>query len=456
MRNLFCPLMVLSMALGVVPRLESLPAPAPAATQAELAQLLKSPEERVRADAAEKLGKGGKGSAVAILAGAVNDPSDKVRRKVVIALDRIRYPSTLTPLIQATEDSAAEPGRLAVLALVNHYTGGVLHLGVGGAFRSIGGTFQGGYLSDDRKIDPDMKVSPEVIQGLDQVLKRNQQPWPVQRASAWALGVLLARSSVPTLVTAAHSPDEHLARASLNALAKLQDRSAGPLLLNLLNSAHTGVRRDAALTAGLLQASEAVMPLTRLYQKDADKKVREKALEGLAYLGKPESAPLFLEALKKRNKNMRMSAAEGLARTKDPQWLDEVKFALGEEEEGQVRLAMAFALCAMGSYEYTSDLVQQLGSRFRRNYARTYLIELSRIPDFRPQLYLQLGHHAVDVRVNLCRVLLYHGDQATIDALKLLTEDDSADVAIEALRATRVIRAREMARGGPSPQIPLP
>lgn len=61
MRNLFCPLMVLSMALGVVPRLESLPAPAPAATQAELAQLLKSPEERVRMEAAEKLGKGGRG-----------------------------------------------------------------------------------------------------------------------------------------------------------------------------------------------------------------------------------------------------------------------------------------------------------------------------------------------------------------------------------------------------------
>ena len=42
---------------------------------------------------------------------------------------------------------------------------------------------------------------------------------------------------------------------------------------------------------------------------------------------------------------------------------------------------------------------------------------------------------------------MYHGDSDTIKALEHLTRDENNDVAIEAIRATRVIRAREIAKG---------
>ena len=417
-----------------------------AAVSQQLREEMKSPNEKVRTEAAEKLGKSGEADAVPVLADALGDSSEKVRRKIVIALDQIRLPVTFKPLIQATTDGSPEVERLAVLGLVNYYTAGELSLGLTGRFKTIGRKVMRSFEPDDTRIDPDVSVSPEVIEGLKEVLNQDQS-WEVQRAAAWGLGALTARSAVPTLIKAAHSSEETLAREALHALTKILDRSAGPQLVDLLKSAHKEVRKDASLTVGVLRTEEAVPALTSLYRKDKNKQVRERALEGLAFIGDAEAAPLFEEALQRRNPNFRWSAAEGFARVGDPKWVELLKVAFAEESAGKVRLAMAFALTALGEYNYVGDLVQQLSSRFRRTFARAYLIELSRDSEVRSHLYPHLKHHAIDVRKNLCQVLMYHGDSETLAALEPLTDDPVSTVAVEALRATRVIRAREMAAG---------
>ncbi len=420
--------------------------PGLAAISPQLREEIKSPDEKVRAEAAEKLGKSEDAEAVPVLAAALGDASEKVRRKIVIALDRIRLPATFTPLIRATTDPSPEVARLAVLSLVNYYTGGELNLGLTERVKTIGRKVTRSFEPDDTRIDPDVKVAPQVIAGLKEVLHQDRS-WEVQRAAAWGLGALLARSAVPLLVKAAHSFEETLAREALHALTKILDRSAGPQLVDLLQSAHKEVRKDASLTVGVLRTEPAVPALTTLYRKDKDKKVRERALEGLAFIGDARATPLFEEALQQRNPNFRLSAAEGFARVGDRKWAEPLKVAMAEESNGKVRLAMAFALTALGEYDYVVDLVQQLGSRFRRTFARAYLIELSRKSEVRSHLHPHLNHHAIDVRKNLCQVLLYHGDRETLAALEPLTDDPASDVAVEALRATRVIRAREMAAG---------
>ena len=417
-----------------------------AAASDELATQIKNPDVKLRQEAAERLGKTGNKSAVPVLADALRDPSEKVRRKVIIALDRLRYPETLEPLRQATQDPAPELARLAILSLVNHSTGRELNLGVTGRLKTLGSKVKRGFEMDDARIDSDVLVDPLTIKALENVLKR-KRGWEAERAAAWGLGILMARPAVGTLVDTAHSPDPDLAREAMNSLTKIRDPSAGPPLVDLLDSPYEDVRKDAAVTVGVLRTQEAVEPLGDLYRRERSRKVRAKALEGLAFIGDETSVTLFEEALKSRNAEFRIAAAEGFAHVGDAQYADELRHAMANEKGGKARLAMAFALAAMGDFDYVLDLVQQLGSAFRRNFARAYLIELSHDPDARFELYQHLNYHAPDVRKNLCQILMYYGDSDTIQALEYLTRDENNDVAIEAIRATRVIRAREIAKG---------
>ena len=417
-----------------------------AAASDELATQIKNPDVKLRQEAAERLGKTGNKSAVPVLADALRDPSEKVRRKVIIALDRLRYPETLEPLRQATQDPAPELARLAILSLVNHSTGRELNLGVTGRLKTLGSKVKRGFEMDDVRIDSDVLVDPLTIKALENVLKR-KRGWEAERAAAWGLGILMARPAVGTLVDTAHSPDPDLAREAMNSLTKIRDPSAGPPLVDLLDSPYEDVRKDAAVTVGVLRTQEAVEPLGDLYRRERSRKVRAKALEGLAFIGDETSVTLFEEALKSRNAEFRIAAAEGFAHVGDAQYADELRHAMANEKGGKARLAMAFALAAMGDFDYVLDLVQQLGSAFRRNFARAYLIELSHDPDAHFELYQHLNYHAPDVRKNLCQILMYYGDSDTIQALEHLTRDENNDVAIEAIRATRVIRAREIAKG---------
>jgi HEAT repeat protein len=193
---------------------------------------------------------------------------------------------------------------------------------------------------------------------------------------------------------------------------------------------------------GILRTKTATAKLQTLYQTDTELKTREKALEGLAYIGDPISNPIFLKALWSDNKAIRTSAAEGLARSADPTALPEVEKALQAEKDSDVKLAMEFAVTAAGKTDYLSDMIESLPSKSRGDIAAPYLIELSRKPEFLPKLYPYLQNTNAGVRKKLCTVLMYSGDATSLDNLDRLTHDSSGDVAAEALRAKKAIRAR--------------
>jgi HEAT repeat protein len=408
---------------------------------ASLADQLRSPETKVRAKAARALGKSGNPSAVPALAGALSDSSVSVRREVVIALAQIHVPASLDPLVSATRDADDEVRVLAVKSLVGYYSGVIPSAGFTGFVKREYLWARGHFEIDTTRIDPGIVVDPKVVTALMHTMQDTSRIGAARQA-AKGLGILVAQSAVPALVEKAHSSDEDLDREALNALAKIGDRSAGPRLMDLLDYRNRGVKRDAAVTVGILRTREALPKLQAMFENDPNQKDKEKALEGLAYLGQPVSVPLFIKALRREDKAMRASAAEGLARAGDPKAVPELEKSLSAEKNADVRLAMEFALTAVGRDDYLAALVHVLSSRLRGDDAQAYLRELSRDPKFLPKLYPFLSEHEAPVRQRLCTVLMFTGDQSSLSRLEPLSHDPDSDVAAEALRAMRAIRAR--------------
>lgn len=418
--------------------------PLPAENTDVLLAELKSHDENVRARAAHDLGKSGDPAVVPALAAALNDPSQKVRGEVIFALGAVRDPASLTALVSALQDPDSDLRVLAIRMLAGYYTGEMPRGGFGAFWKDKYHRAKGLFVPDITRVDPGVNPDPEVVAGLVNALK-DQRTVKVARAAAKALGTLLVQSAVPELVNAAHAADEDLAREALNSLGKIKDVSAGPPLIDLLESPDKEIVRDAAVTIGILRAQEALPRLQLMYANNPDPKTREKALEGLAYLGNRVSVPVFVMALWSTNDRLRTSAAEGLGRAADPKTLPELQKAISVEKKADPKLAMEFALACLGRTDYLSVMVDELGSKFRANVAQAYLRELTREPNSPALLHPYLNHSDADVRKGLCSVLMFTGNQSSMPELERLSRDPDNGVATEALRAMRAIRARTSA-----------
>jgi HEAT repeat protein len=420
--------------------------PAPVPPSNPQIEELKSSDPAVRAKAARELGKSGDTSTTPALVAALKDSNEKVRREVVIALAQMHQPQALDGLITAAQDSDDATRVLAVQGLVGYYTGRVPSPGFTGFVKERWQRAKGHFTVDNTRIDPGLAVEPKVLAALDDTMKDTQSQ-RAAREAAKGLGILVAQTTVPDLVKAAHASDEELARQALNALAKIKDKSAGPQLLDLLDSPNKDVKRDASVTVGVLRTQDALPKLQAIFESDPDQKNRQKAIEGLAYLGEAVSVPLFTKALWSEDKTIRTSAAEGLARAADPRCLPELEKAVAAEKDASAKLAVEYAITVMGKQDYLSAVVSELGSKLRGDAAQAYLIELARDPAFLAKLYPYLQSQEAAVRRRLCTVLMFDGDQTSLEQLDRLSHDPDREIVSEALRAKRAIRAHAPAPG---------
>ena len=415
----------------------------PAAPEANVLveELKKSSDAGKRARAAHELGKARDASAIPALAEALSDPSEKVRREALLALSQMHRRETLDALIKASQGTDEENRVLAVQSLIGYYTGTVPTPGFTGFVKKKWQRAKGHFNPDNTRIDPGLSVQPKVITALDATLKDTRSN-RASREAAKGLGILVARAAVPDLIKAAHSSDKTLSLEALNALSKIEDRSAGGELVDLLDSPDKDIKQQASVTIGILRTGQAVPKLQSIFENDTDQKSKEKALEGLAYLGAPASGPLFTKALWSDDRVIRTSAAEGLARTADPKTLPELEKAVMAERDPDAKLAIEYAMTALGKLDYLSDIVNELSSKMRADVAQPYLIELTRTPGFLPKLYPYFQSPKAGVRKRLCTVLMFSGDQTSLDQLDRLSHDPNEDVSAQALRAKRAIRAR--------------
>jgi HEAT repeat protein len=262
--------------------------------------------------------------------------------------------------------------------------------------------------------------------------------------AARALGILRAREAVPDLVDAAFSDNVELILEVLRAFQKIQDTSVGPRLTFLLQYPQKSVQQRAAITLGLLRTHEAIPELRNLLASSDDNDIRVSALDALAFMPVPETAPVFEAFLQDREKRMRSAAALALGRLPEANYSGLLLQAREKERDAGARLAMDFGLVANGRMEFLDNLVSALSSSVRAGEARPYLIELARRDAIRAALYPKLYSTDTEVRINLCRVLAASGDSSSISYLEVLLRDSDSEVVEEASRAIRILRSRGM------------
>ncbi len=413
------------------------------------AEDLKNPNPKIRAKTAQELGASGDPSVVPALAAALNDSSPKVRRQVVIALASIRVPASLNAMIGATTDSDQEVRWLSVKGIEGYYTGQTPKSSAGfmGFMMKQYRTVKGAFVANSMEVPPGTAVDIRAIAALDRVMMDPGYPKAMREATQ-ALGILRAKEAVPDLITTAHSSKQDLARDALSSLAEIGDLTAGPKLLDLLDSPRRGVQQDAAVTVGILHTKSAIPRLQSMYANNPNKGTREAALEGLAYIGDPVSGQLFLKALWSPDNAIQISAAEGIARSKYKEALPDLLRAAPAEKNTDVRLAMEFAITALGRSDYLASLVNALSSN--GDIAQSYLIELARDPGTLSKLYPYMDSRDPEVRRRLCNVLMFSGDSSSLQPLERASHDRDGNVAAAALRALAVVRKRVSTPPAPS------
>ncbi|MCL5742417.1 MAG: HEAT repeat domain-containing protein, partial [Acidobacteria bacterium] len=234
---------------------------------------------------------------------------------------------------------------------------------------------------------------------------------------------------------------------SLIAMQKIRDKSAADRITFLLRDPDDRVLVTALETTGILQNRGALSDLRMALDRARNNKVRRAALTAIAMMPDESNRKVYASYIHDKDEGVRGAAAEGYGRLRNPGDLPIIEKAFNEEKKLSPRLSQAFALVLLGKTEMTEFsplqyLVNTLNSSSRQGEARAFLIELSRDPQIRASLEYALQKGTKVEKIQLAQILSTSGDAKTLAALNALSKDADADVAQEALRAVRVLKAR--------------
>lgn len=403
-------------------------------------------DTKQRARAARELGKQGADSIPQLLP-YLSDIDISVRIEAVKALDDIGGPRTVDPLIKLCTDPDPEIEIRATDGLVNAYMPGYLKTGLSGTMQRVGNSIKAKFNdSNDQVIDAYVDVRPEVIAALGKLV-RTGAGTEARANAARAIGILRGRAAIPDLVEALHSKDDSVMFESLTAIEKIRDPSAAPRIAFLLRDLEEKIQIAALTTTGILLNRDAEPDVRDALKHARGPKVRRAALTALAMLGTPADHAIFLGYLSDKDDNLRSAAAEGLARIKNPSDRPTLEGTFKNERKMGPRLAAAFALVALGNLD-TGEfsplryLINTLNVRSYQGVALAYVTELSRELNVRLAIYPMLPRATRDEKIQLCTVFARSGEKDTLPYLETMSVDPDHDVAQEAVRSLRTLRAR--------------
>ncbi len=411
-----------------------------------LAAQLAAQDAKARRREARELARQGV-EAIGRLAELVTDPDLEVRIEAVKSLIEVDTARSLDPLIKAIRDNDPEVQIRAADGLVNFYLPGYVRTGLSATLRRAGGRITSRFTDgNDQVIEPFVEVRPEVIQALGR-LARSGASMEARANAARAIGILRGRAAIPDLLEAVRSKDTRVIYESLIAFQKIRDRSAGPRLTFLLRDLDEQVQATAIETAGLLYNLEALPVLCDVLGRTSSRRVRRAALSAIAMLPDESNRPVLLNYLNDRDAQLRAAVYEGLGRIKNPSDTPALKKAFEGESDNLARLSAAFALVMLGNLELGQHspfqyLVDNLNSAARARVAQALLIEAARTPEVRKALYPLFAGATRAEKIGLARVLAESGDAESVQYLEPLTRDASTEVAEQAIRALRTLRAR--------------
>jgi HEAT repeat protein len=403
-------------------------------------------DTRQRAKAAREMGKQGE-DAIPKLLPYVSDVDVSVRIEAVKALDEIGGPKTLEPLVKLAADPDPEIEIRATDGLVNIYLPGYLKSGLSGSLQRIGTSIKAKFTDTNTQvIDAYIEVRPEVIAVLGK-MARSGSGTDARANAARAVGILRGRAAIPDLIEALHSKDDSVMFESLTAIEKIRDPAAAPRIAFLLRDLEEKIQIAALSTTGILRNREAEPDVRDALEHARSIKVRRAALSALAMLGVPADHAIFLRYLSDKDDALRAAAAEGIARLKNPADRATMDGAFKAEHKMGPRLAVAFALVSLGNLdtaEFTPlrYLVNTLNLRSYQGVSLAYMTELARDQPVRTAAYTMLPRATKDEKIQLSTVFARSGDKDSVTYLETLSVDPDKDVAQEAIRSLRTLRAR--------------
>jgi HEAT repeat protein len=411
-----------------------------------IASLAFAQDAKQRARAAHDLAKQGE-DAIPKLLPYVGDTDIAVRLEAVKSLDDIGGPKTVDPLVRLVNDADPEIDIRATDGLVNVYLPGYLKTGISGTLQHVGTSIKAKFSdTNDQIIDSYVEVRPEVITALGTLVNHGENV-SARANAARALGVLRGRAAIPQLVEAVHSKDDAVMFEALTAIEKIRDPSAAPLIAFRLRDLEEKIQIAALSTTGILLNRDAAPDVRDALQHARNAKVRRAALTALAMLGTPADHAIFLQYLSDKDDNLRSAAAEGLGRIKNPADRATLEADFKNEHKMGPRLALAFALVSLGNLD-TGEfsplryLINTLNVRSYQGVAIAYDTELARDLKVRLAIYPMLPRATKDEKIQLCTVFARSGDKDTLPYLETLSTDPDKDVAPEAIRSLRTLRAR--------------
>jgi HEAT repeat protein len=215
------------------------------------------------------------------------------------------------------------------------------------------------------------------------------------------------------------------------------DAAIGDSLLAALNDKDRGARAAAMQALGDIRYEPAVQLLTDLIKTPVKGADIDAALDALARIASPQSAPLLKEHLTSKSVVRRTIAVEGLARLKGAVTLGEIQTALAKEQDDEVLLAQSFAATMLADAP-----IDQLGEALvrprLRDQARRYLVELA------PGHASRFSRHAKDpdtrIRVEVAEILTLAGDRSALPLVTPLAADQDPVVAFAGGRAVAQLR----------------
>lgn len=410
------------------------------------AALAQNATPKQRAKAARELGKQGS-QAIPELQKMLADPDGGVRVEAVKAIVDIGTQHSLDPLAQATKDHDSEVQIRATDGLVNFYLPGYVRTGFTASIKRAGTSIKGRFTdTNDAVIDPFVQAKPEVIAALGKLASGGSR-MEARANAARAVGILRGKAAIPDLIEALRSKDVSLIYECLIAMQKIRDQSAADRITFLLRDPDDRVQIAALETTGILQNKSALSDLRMALDRARNNKVRRAALTAIAMLPEEQNRKVFASYLQDKDDGLRGAAAEGYGRLRNAGDLPLIEKAFNEETKLSPRLSQAFALVLLGKTEVAEFsplqyLVNTLNSSARQGEARAFLIELARDARIRASLEYALKTGTKDEKIQLAQILAISGDAKTLTALNALSKDADADVAREALRAARSLKAR--------------
>lgn len=252
--------------------------------------------------------------------------------------------------------------------------------------------------------------------------------------------------SGPDLAAMIGAPDAARRFAAIRVLGQLFTRrpqdepveeTVGDAVVGALNDNDRAVRAAAMQTLGSMRYERGLQALADLFAHYGKGDLAMGALDAVARIAHPSSAPLLASQLTARNAILRTIGIEGLARVGDASKLADIQSALGNERSDTVLLAGRFAEAVLANSSI-DPIVEAMTHPRLREQARQYLIELA--PGRSSAFAGQIQNPDARIRLDVVDALGLSYDPAALPLVEPVLQDVDPQVARAAERAAAWLR----------------